>query len=402
MGQGGIVAEAACSCNAPHLRVGFAMAAPRFVIIGNPENRRVTMFQEELAERSLPPAIEIAYRDMLDNPEVLDDLPDQPLWIRQESAGEDAQVHRQLLDRGFAQARAMGAASASPDELDRNPIRHGEIRCPRQVHLGFLTMLEDIEARAKQNSNWRLLSPTASVAELFDKRETSKRWRSMGIGTPECLDDVTSFDDLRERALAKGWRSVFVKVSCASSASGLAIYRPGDTDSIMTTIEHTRDGWYNSLKLRRYNGSRVREILEMLIGEGAQVEGTAPKARLSGAHFDLRVVAIAGKPVFTVIRQSRHPITNLHLGGWRGDWQELLEKLSAESLSRIDASCARVAEATGCHSVGIDVLVEPDWQTHRIIEANAFGDLLPRLKRRGLTVYGWQIDSLLRAWRGAT
>ncbi len=353
------------------------------------------MFQDELAERSLPPAIEISYRDLLANPEVLDELPDEPLWIRQESAGEDAQVHRQLLDRGFAGAQALGVASASPDELDRKPIRHGEIRCPRQVHLGFLTMLADIESRAQRNSNWRLLSPTASVAELFDKRETSKRWRGMRINTPECLDEVTSFDELRERVCAKGWRSAYVKVSCCSSASGLAIYRPGEPDSIITTIEHTRDGWYNSLKLRRYNDSRVREILEMLIGEGAQVEGTAPKARLGGAHFDLRVVAIAGKPVFTVIRQSRHPITNLHLGGSRGDWQELVAKLSSESLARIDASCARVAEATGCHSVGIDVLVEPDWETHRIIEANAFGDLLPRLKRRGLTVYGWQIDSLL-------
>ncbi len=372
------------------------MATPRFVIIGNPANRRVTMFQDELAERSLPPAIEIAYRDLLANPEVLDDLPDEPLWIRQESAGEDAEVHRQLLDRGFEKAHAMGAASASPAELDRNPIRHGEIRCPRQVHLGFLTILEEIESRAKRNTNWRLLSPTASVAELFDKRATSKRWRSMGINTPECLDEVASFDDLRERVRAKGWRSAYVKVSCSSSASGLAIYRPGDPDSIMTTIEHTRDGWYNSLKLRRYTDSRVREILSMLIGEGAQVEGAAPKARIGGAHFDLRVVTIAGKPVFTVIRQSRHPITNLHLGGWRGDWQELLETLSSESLARIDASCARVAEATGCHSVGIDVLVEPDWKTHRIIEANAFGDLLPGLKRRGKTVYGWQIESLLR------
>jgi hypothetical protein len=163
----------------------------------------------------------------------------------------------------------------------------------------------------------------------------------------------------------------------------------------MTTIEHTSDGWFNSLKLRRYSDGRVREILEMLLREGAQVECAEPKARLGGALFDLRIVAIAGKPVFTVIRQSRHPITNLHLGGWRGDWDELRSNLSDQSLAAVDESCARVAEATGCHSVGIDVLVEPDWQTHRIIEANAFGDLLPGLTRQGKTVYGWQVDSLI-------
>ncbi|MEO6775629.1 MAG: hypothetical protein ABI467_21890 [Kofleriaceae bacterium] len=38
---------------------------------------------------------------------------------------------------------------------------------------------------------------------------------------------------------------------------------------------------------------------------------------------------------------------------------------------------------------------EPDLVHHRVLEGNAFGDLLPNLERDGLDVYGWQIRRLL-------
>ena len=31
---------------------------------------------------------------------------------------------------------------------------------------------------------------------------------------------------------------------------------------------------------------------------------------------------------------------------------------------------------------------------HRVLEANAFGDLLPNLERDGLGVYAWQVRAL--------
>ncbi len=58
-------------------------------------------------------------------------------------------------------------------------------------------------------------------------------------------------------------------------------------------------------------------------------------------------------------------------------------------------SAVRVQEACGALHVGVDILFEPGLKSHRIIEGNAFGDLLPNLEKDGLDVYGWQIRQLV-------
>ena len=45
--------------------------------------------------------------------------------------------------------------------------------------------------------------------------------------------------------------------------------------------------------------------------------------------------------------------------------------------------------------MGVDLLYEAGFKGHRVIVANAFGDLLPNLKRDGLTTYGWEIRAAL-------
>jgi hypothetical protein len=54
-----------------------------------------------------------------------------------------------------------------------------------------------------------------------------------------------------------------------------------------------------------------------------------------------------------------------------------------------------VQRATGAFHVGVDLMFEPGLTRHRVIEGNAFGDLLPNLLCDGLDVYGWQIRRLL-------
>jgi hypothetical protein len=41
-------------------------------------------------------------------------------------------------------------------------------------------------------------------------------------------------------------------------------------------------------------------------------------------------------------------------------------------------------------------MYEAHFQGHRVLEANAFGDLLPGLRREGLSVYEWEIREALR------
>ncbi len=370
---------------------------PPFLIIGNPENRRVGLFQAALHARGRPPATVVSHLDAIRG-EVLADLPEGPALVRLEATGEDPEVERALLGLGHGDAVRAGVGAIDPDALAALPPAPGRILCPRQHHFGFLRYLERLQQVFDRRPEWRILQPPSQVRQLFDKRFTSRRYAAAGIPVPESLDGVTTPDELRQAMRGRSWRSVFVKLACGSSASCLAVYRlTGGV--VMTTIRRTPDGWFNCLKVQRV-GDRdgVGEILAFLLREGSQIERTVPKARLDGDLMDCRVLVIAGEPAFVVVRQSTHPITNLHLGGWRGSFEALRRAVPARSWAAAMDSCRRVAAQHRCFHLGVDLLFEPGFHRHRILEANAFGDLLPNLTRRGLDVYEWQIEEAARFW----
>ncbi len=372
--------------------------SPRFLLLANPENRRVSLFQDALKAQGLPPAKVISWRDVLRDFEHIEELSPGPALFRIDSAGEDFEVERALLKLGYEDASHAGVSTLEPSAIAALSDDRGRILCPRQQHFGFLRILQRLARLFARRPAWRVLNPPESIATLFDKRETSRLYESRGIPVPPRLEPVDSCDELRQRMDERDCESAFVKVSCSSSASCLAIYRRrGGQDSILTTIEQASTGLYNSLKLRRIDHPRrVEEILSFLLREGSQVEEEVPKARLDGHPFDCRVLVIRGEPAFLVVRQNRHPITNLHLLGWRGELASLQRAAPAQVLADAMQSCREVYSSHACLHVGVDVMFEKGFGGHRVIEANAFGDLLPNLTRDGLSVYEWQIREALR------
>jgi len=355
------------------------------------------MFQAALAAQGLPPARELAWLDLAEPgaPERLfADLPADTI-LRIDSMGEVDAVERAMLGRGEPAARAEGVPAIGARALAKLPYELGRILHPRQAHLGFLAVLAEIEAAIRPA--WRVVQPVSAIVELFDKRVTSRKWRGLGIPVPEAIEDVRDPDDLRARMRANDWQSVFVKMASGSSASCLAVFvQRANGEHAMTTVEDTGNARYNTRKLQRVSGRRALDrLLGFLLGEGAQVERAIPKAQRDGRYFDLRVLAIDGEPAFVVMRTAAHVITNLNLGGLRGDLDALRATVSDEAWQAAMASCRAVQRASGAFHVGVDVMFEPKLAAHRVIEGNAFGDLLPNLVRDGLDVYGWQIRRYL-------
>jgi glutathione synthase/RimK-type ligase-like ATP-grasp enzyme len=368
--------------------------AAEIVVVGNPANRRVTMFQAALAAQGQPPARVVAWRDLVEpgSPaRLLGDLPAGAI-VRIDSAGEDDDVERALIRRGEV-ARGDGALSARA--LAAIPRELGRILAPRQHHLGFVAVLDELAAAVPASARW--LQPPSAIALLFDKVACSARWRAAGIAMPDVLDDVRDPDDLRARMKAARWPSAFVKLRSGSSASCLAVFAHGrDREHAMTTVEDTGDARYNTRDIQRVvDRGRIDRLLEFLLREGAIVERAIPKAKLAGRYCDLRVLVIDGEPAFVVARTSPHPITNLHLGGTRGDVAALRAEISDDIWQRAMASCIAVQRDAGAFHVGVDVMFEPGFARHRVLEGNAFGDLLPNLVRDGLDIYGWQIRRML-------
>ncbi len=338
------------------------------------------MFQAALAAEGQPPARVAAWRDLIEPGAPARSLGDARGMVRIDSPGEDDEVERGLLRRG-------GIAEIAPYQL-------GRIDHPYRLHRGFVAVLVEIEAATPQV---RHVQPPSAIRLLFDKTMCSAQWRARGIPMPEVIPNVGGTGELRERMRELGWPTVFVKLTSGSSASCLAMFtHTARGEHVITTIEDTGRARFNTRRLQRLTEARaINRTLGFIINEGAHIERAVPKARLGGRYFDLRVLAIDGDAAYDVLRKEPHPITNLHLGGQRGDVDELRARVPADAWDAAMASAVAVQRASGAFHVGVDLMFEPNLRDHRVIEGNAFGDLLPNLTRDGTDVYGWQIRRLV-------
>ena len=101
---------------------------------------------------------------------------------------------------------------------------------------------------------------------------------------------------------------------------------------------------------------------------------------VGGGPAGLSAALIAGRARHAVVRMSRGPMTNLHLGGQRGDLPAVVARMGEEAWRAALRTCERAAEVfPGSLHVGVDLLDFPDFRRHAVLEANAFGDLLERV-----------------------
>jgi hypothetical protein len=162
---------------------------------------------------------------------------------------------------------------------------------------------------------------------------------------------------------------------------------------------------YNSLRPSRYDDSAtIRVLIDTLAPDGLHVEAWIPKMSQGGGPCDLRVVVIDGTATHAVVRIGRSPMTNLHLGGSRGDLAALRSSIGeARWRGVIEAAEHAASVFPGTHCLGVDVLVDTGGRSW-VGEVNAYGDLLPNLSGlpgtvgEGVDTYTAQVKSLqLRA-----
>jgi glutathione synthase/RimK-type ligase-like ATP-grasp enzyme len=361
-------------------------AGPPLVVIGNPENRRVAMFAAAARRLSLPPPRVIAYEHLLAKPAFdLAELVPPGALVRIESPGENTAVQAALIRLG-AQHRGLDAAQSAV--VLEAAATHGRLAGSDLWYAGYCELLARI-AQALEPRGVRWMNHPADIPLLFDKTRCQAELASRGINVPRGLVSTgeaapACFDDLLARLDALGWSRVFIKLRYGSSASGVVAFaRRGRGMQAITSVELVREGsqmrLFNSLRVARYtNPADIAAIVNALCGQGIHVEQWIPKATLAGRTFDLRILAIAGEPRHIVVRTSRGPITNLHLGNQRGDIAQLFAKWSPTARETAWSTCRAAASCfPRCHYLGIDLALLTGLSRHAILELNAFGDLLP-------------------------
>ncbi|MFJ4843307.1 STM4014 family protein [Streptomyces sp. NPDC088746] len=363
--------------------------APRLAVVGVPANRRVGLFQDAVRAAGLPAARTVSWLEVLRGEACF--VPGET--VRIDSPGEDAEVDRLL--RGVDDpTRVEGSA---------------------RWYARFTSAVREV-ARAATAAGAVLLDDPEDIAVMFDKRLCHGVLDAAGVPVPESptsgpgVAPVRGWADVRRLMTDHRMPRVFVKPAHGSSASGVMALETAGAGRIRaaTSVERDEEGrLFNSLRVRRCTTEReVAALVDTLAPDGLHIERWLPKASQRGRAADLRVVVVAGRATHAVVRTSRSPMTNLHLGGARGDLDQVRAAVEAAggSWRAALAVCERAAACfpdTLC--VGVDLLPTAGWRRFAVGEVNAFGDLLPRLTglpgsgAEGLDTYGAQIAAVLAA-----
>ncbi|WP_371499119.1 STM4014 family protein [Kitasatospora sp. NBC_00374] len=358
--------------------------APALTVLGNPGHRRIALFAAAARAAGLPEPAVLPWQDALRGTYRI--APGTLLRI--ESPGEDGTVDRLLrgpaLGAGWAPTRVEGGAA---------------------WYAGLTAALDRLAGAVREAPGARLLGEPAEIAVMFDKRRAHRLLDGAGVPVPRALPgpSPSGWAELTERLATAGLRRVFLKPAHGSSASGVVALEFGPRGQVLatTSVELADGRLYNSLRVRRYRSpSEVATLVDLLAPDGLHVEQWVPKASQQGRSADLRVVVVAGRATHVVVRTSTHPMTNLHLGGARGD-TELVRAAAGPAWPGLLETAERAAACfPRSPMVGVDLLPVAGWRRGLVGEVNAFGDLLPGLTglpggpAEGLDTYGAQIAAL--------
>jgi glutathione synthase/RimK-type ligase-like ATP-grasp enzyme len=363
----------------------------RLGLIGNLENRRITGFAEAVESLGSQPPVLVGWNQVIqwlaEHPESreLGPFPCPVQSVRLDSPGEDAEVADTLI--------TLGGGPPQPR------LRFGEIAWLREAHLGFAGVLKQLE-----ETGLDFLNGPRDIAVMFDKWQCHERFRGAGVERPRATMAPGSWSSFVERIRESDSGALFLKPLHGSSASGVCAFRwASGRYQLIAPIEMVRDEdgivLFNTLRIRTYNSpSDIETLLGRLLPQGMIAEEWIPKAALDGQNFDLRILVIAGRARHWVIRQSRSPLTNLHLGNQRGNKEAFLKQFGETVLEQ----CRHLAEQAtlcfpSCLYAGVDILL--DKQSRALVgEINAFGDLIPNLVHEGQSAY----EAIFSAWRDRT
>jgi hypothetical protein len=371
---------------------------PRYVVIVNADGVRWKAYEPDLrafwSARGVDVEIEVvSWLEMARRDGRMDGMAvfDRPAILRLESPGRDWDVARELLQAG---ARETGAVV----DLLSLPYERGRLVYPLLFYRGLCRVLRGLEEGLTTRPH---LWPTArplELAEMFDKNRTAARLSEAGVPVPPSLPAPATAEQLIQAIREHRYNPAYVKLNTGSSASAIAVVRAQEEEPwAISSIACLDGGFYSTRRLARHSGERLRRVLDFLLGEEVCVQQGIRMAQLEGQNFDVRVVVIHGEPRFTIFRLSSNPMTNLHLGGRRGDGTRCRASVPVRAwLDGLD-HCVETARLYRSAAVGIDLLFESGYGRHFILEVNAFGDFFPGLvDEQGRTVHATEIAETAR------
>ncbi|WP_215409228.1 STM4014 family protein [Janthinobacterium sp. JC611] len=353
-------------------------------LLASAGSKRVRLMQAARAQLRLPPAHVLEWRDWLREPGLLDVALAQPSRLKVEPPGDDPAAHLSLLQAG---CRLQDRAPVPAPE-------HGELLAMDAWFAGFNAAMQALATQLASLPHARAFNAPAEISLMTDKLACQRHLAAHGIAIPALLGPVHGYDHLQSLLHEHDLDRVYLKPRYGSSASGVVAYRRNRAGRQQATTSATlsrTDGQirvFNVKRMARYETRHdIAALVDALAAQQLYAEAWLNKPRCGDSHYDLRVVTLAGQPAHRVARIGDRMMTNLHLDNRRGEASGLL---NAADLAALEAASAQAAQAfPASHVTGYDLVVRHG-QAH-VLEANAFGDLLPGLLWQGADTYTAQL-----------
>lgn len=244
------------------------------------------------------------------------------------------------------------------------------------------------------------LNPPEAIAQLLNKRETKQRLLAQGIPVTQMFTEtVSDVEQLLELMHRGRCYSVFVKPVYFSGAAGVAAFRIHPVHGEMALYTSCRlegEQLVNTKKMQRLTDRKeICRLLNQLLALECVAERWHPKADFHGKSYDLRAVCQFGHIAHIVVRQSKGPVTNLHLNNQALEIQAL--GLDRKIMQAVEDVCRQaVSLYPGLQMAGIDILLERGTMQPRIIEMNGQGDLIYQDIYGDNRIYREQVEQLCR------
>lgn len=353
---------------------------PPCVVLGVSSSKRTRGLQSARAGLGLAPARIVEWRDWLSTPGRLAAALTPGCRFKIEPPGDDVQAHARLMRDG---AERLGRAP-------RAPLQYGELCATDTWFAGFETALARLGEQLAAIEGIDVVNDPREIALMTDKWRCQQHLAAHAVPTPALLGRIGSFEEFEDVLARHAFDRVFVKARYGSSAAGVVAFRRNARGGVQaTTSAHLVESLdtprlFNDKRIRTYaKRDEIARLIDLVAAQDAYVEAWACKPRCGAGHFDVRMLALAGEPAHRVARVGRRPMTNLHLDSRRADPAALLD---AAELALLEHTARRAAAAFPASKViGFDVIVKRS--AAHVLEANAFGDLLPGLLWRGQDAY---------------
>lgn len=315
-------------------------------------------------------------------------------YLRIDTPDQDVRSIGALLAAGADAAAAAGIETV-PAQVE-TMLALGDIGSPGQFAFGLaagVTLAERIAYEAGAD----ISTSAADIACAFDKTRTAARFNRAALATPRVLGSINGFDALAEGMRAEKCPRVFVKLRHGSAAAAMIALARHGTQWRAATTAMLVDGRVRATRAVRQLSDRdeIARLIDRLAPLGLHVEAWVPKMSIDGQVADVRIVCVDGAGAFPVLRTSRHPMTNLHLGGARYPIERLIARIGAAAWADAMASAWRAAALfPASDAIGIDIAVLNDGRQTRLFEANVFGDFVKDLIVGGQTPYSAQLNRI--------